>query len=658
MDKNKLTLELLGTYISGFKQGQSLEDTIGQINERCFYPRHDDKDLLGLARLMNPEYVITAQDRAEMAERRALSDQTRYQVFRFIHKRAEIRANTKMDRGLEMLLDFSDDPRAAAHNKRVLYAFAMDGSGHYLHDVMDERTKIMEEFIDKMENEYDMTQYYGLSDQGIAGKLEGIFTAFLMGHEGGDSIISRNYEGEGAKHYQLSEEYLQKLRNFRDHYQGQMTYVVSRLNMIIDPNYEILHYERIVPDADHMPMEVIDDDSNPFVQTMKKNYELSKFAYSIMQFDDTRGITWGDMMQRHLEQHGVDIKDAEVYDSDGKARNFTAMYGLNGAGLLRVCDKSNGKEFLLQSNGVELLSVDPMQAPAILEEKTKDLVKAMDDADPWNIRLFTGSRAYREMKAAMKSVAEMREKMPKNPDETQRKEFHLKLVELQDACEEYLSTKDPLTDTTKESERLRVNAANEANRYAKEMRILLSAHDKLVKERGTQEIQEDVKKDDAPANREEGTKDLENLNKKVFSFYWKRAYESGPVGQLANDIIVGAGNIEALPKNPAGQLAKMVAFDLIMRERLVNGGKQGGDIERAYIARPQQFCKKLEQTQALQNAAGNMDAAGFQKLLDSAVSNKLHSLTNQALGEMMPRNETQIKQETPVVSRQSGMVKG
>ena len=639
MEKNKLTLELLGTYISGFKQGQTLEDTIGQINEQFFYPRHDDKDLLALARLMNPEYVITAQDRAEMAERRALSDQTRDQVFRFIHKRAEIRANTKMSRGLEMLLDFSDDPRAAAHNKRVLYAFAMDGSGNYLHDVMDERTKIMEEFIDKMENEYDMTQYYGLSDQGIAGKLEGIFTAFLMGHEGGDSIISRNYKGEGARHYQLSEEYLQKLRNFRDHHQGQMTYVVSRLNLIIDPNYEILHYERIMPDAAHMPSDVINDDSNPFVQTMKKNYELGKFANTIAQFDDTRGLSWGDMVQRHLEQHGVDIKNAEVYDSDEKARNFTALYGLNGAGLLRVRDKSNGKEFLLQSNGVELLSVDPTEAPDILEKKTKDLVKAMDDADPWNIRLFTGSRAYAQMKAAMKRVAEMREKMPEDPDDTQRKEFNQKLVELQEACEEYLQTKDPLTDTTKESERLRVNAANEANRYAKEMRILLSAHEKLVEERGP--------------------KDLDNLNKKVFGFYFERAYEeSGPVGMLANDIMVGVGDIKVLPENPVGQLAKMVAFDLIMRERLINGGKKGGDIERAYNAQPHQFCKKLEQTQALQNAAGNMDAAGFQKLLGWAVSNKLHSLTNQALGEMMPRNEPQVKQETPVATKQSGMVKG
>lgn len=655
MDKNKLTLELLGTYISGFKQGQTLEDTIGQINEQFFYPRHDDKDLLALARLMNPDYVITAQDRAEMAERRALSDQTRDQVFRLIHKRAEIMANTKMGRGLEMLLDFSDDPAAAKHNERVLYAFAMDGSGNYLHDVMDERTRIMEEFIDKMENEYDMTQYYGLSDKGIAGKLEGIFIAYLMGHEGGDSIIDRNYKGTGTQHYQLSEEYLQKLRNFRDHHQGQMTYVVSRLNMIIDPNYEIFHYERIMPDEAHMPSEVIGDTSNPFVQTMKKNFELDKFAYSIAQFDDTRGLTWGDMVQRHLEQHGVDVENAEVYDSDGKARNFKALYGLNGAGLLRVRDKSNGKEFLLQSNNVELLSVDPMEAPDILEKKTKDLVKAMDDADPWNIRLFTGSRAYAQMKAAMKSVAKMREEMPENPNETQRREFNQKLVELQDACEEYLKTKDPLTDTTKESERLRVNAANEANRYAKEMRILLSAHEKLVKERGTQEIQADAKKDDAPANREESGK---NLEKKVFDFYWKRAEEGGPVGQLANDIIVGAGNIEVLPENPAGQLAKMVAFDLIMRERLINGGRQGGDIERAYNAQPQQFCKKLEQTQALQNAAGNMDAAGFQKLLDSAVSNKLHSLTNRALGEMMPRNEPQIKQEAPVATKQSGMVKG
>ena len=656
MGKNKLILELLCTYTSDFKPGQSLGETIKQINERFFYPRHDDKDLLALARLMNPEYVITAQDRAEMAKRRALSDQTRDQVFRFIHKRAELKANTKMSRGLEMLLDFSDDPRAAAHNKRVLYAFAMDDSGNYLHDVMGERTKIMEEFIDKMENEYDMTQYYGLSDEEIAGKLEGIFTAFLMGHEGGDGIISNNYKGTGTQHYQLSEEYLQKLQNFRDHYQGQMTYVVSRLNLIIDPNYEILHYERIMPDLAHMPSGVINDDSNPFVKTMNKNHELRKFAYTIIQLNDMRGTSWENKVNHHLKQQGVDIKNAEVCNSNGEALKYKEAYALNGAGLLRVRDKLNGKEFYLQSNGMELLKVDPMDAPSIIEKKTKDLMKAMDDADPWNIRLFTGSQAYAKMKAAMKSVAEMRGKLPENPNRDQRIEFNQKLVELQEACEAYLKTKDPLIDTTKESERLRVNAANDAIRYAMEGRMLMNAREKLVQERDTDEIEADAKNQDAPDSQSGHEKDLEKLNLKMYQFYMKNMDEINPVGNLATEIMVGLRDITVLPENPAGQLAKMVTYDLIMRERLTNEGKQVGPIESAYEKQPESFCKQLEATKTLQNLVKGMDAAAFRKFLDSAISNKLSTLTNQALNEMNPQKEDQIDQNAPDISKQEKRV--
>ena len=498
MGKNKLILELLCTYTSDFKPGQSLGETIKQINERFFYPRHDDKDLLALARLMNPEYVITAQDRAEMAKRRALSDQTRDQVFRFIHKRAELKANTKMSRGLEMLLDFSDDPRAAAHNKRVLHAFAMDDSGNYLHNVMEERTKIMEEFIDKMENEYDMTQYYGLSDRELAAKFPAFFPYFLLAQEGGNAILTRNNDSD--KHYNLSEEYVKKLQNFRDFHQSNMSAVVSRFNMIIDPNYEILHYERIEPDANHNPAFVLEDEDNPFIAKMKRqNRELTNLAYTINQFHGARGLSWEVKIYHHLKQHGMDIRNAEVYDSDGQVRNYKELYGLDRTGLLRVRDNSSGKEFLLQSNGVELLSVDPMKAPAILEKKTKDLVKAMDDADPWRIRAFTGSQAYANMKAAMKAVAQMRETLPQNPDPNQRVYFNQELRHLLEKCEAYLKTKNPLSDTTTESERLRINAANDAIRYAKETMVLMSAQEKLLKERGTDEIEADAKADSSPA---------------------------------------------------------------------------------------------------------------------------------------------------------------
>ena len=658
MPKIKLTFEKCLSQSFGFKPGQPEATTIQQVRDQFDNPRFSERTLLSLVRLINPEYVITNRDRAEQAERRELTNQTLMRLYGFLHKKLSVMSSCRLNRGMEMLLDFSGTPEADAHNEKIIKAFNTDIKERYTGGSVTERTKLMEEFIDRMERTFDESKLYSMSDRELSEKFLDLYPMYVMALEGGDQILSKN-NGPGG-HYQLSDSYAKKLTEFRDRYQVQMSALAARFNCIISPNYEILHSDRINPDNEHLPAIVFSDTTKPIVRRMegegvKMDESLSLYSTTLTVLNNNRGDAWVSKMQHHLRTHGVDPKNAVVYDSDGTTRDYTALFGLNGAGLLRVHDKLNGREFLLQSNGLELLNVDPLDAPAIVEKNTKDLVKAMDDADPWRIRAFTGSQAYADMKAAMKAVAQMRETLPDNPNPNQRVPFNKQLAALEKACKAYLKTKDPLTDTTKESERLRINAANDAIRYARETKVLMSAQEKLLKERGTDGIESGMDKEQMQSGSDNV---LENLNRKMYAFYMKHMDEVGPVGQLATDIMTGLSDITELPKNPAGQLAKMVAFDLIMRERVSNDGNPGGSIESAYKKQPDLFCKKLEETASLKNLAGNMDVEGFQKFLDSAISNNIFNLTSQALKDMEPQNEPLSKQDVPVLPEQNTMVMG
>ena len=324
MSKKKLTLESAGSQKVNLNPEQSLETTVKQINKLFFYPRFSNGALLDLVRQLAPDYVITEQDRAEQSERRALSDQARDRLFQFMHKRSAILTGRSLARGLEMLLDYSDDPSAAAHNEKIFHAFATNAKGEYLHDVVEERTRLMEDFINKAEKEDTMSQYYGLSDRELAAKFPEFFHIFVLGQESDGILVSNN---KPQKHYNLSQECVKKLQNLRENHQMNMSYIVSRFNMIIDPNYEILHYERIEPDAKHIPANVLEDADNPVIAKIKsKNPELYNFAFTIKKFLDMRGLSWESKIYHHLKQQGVDIQNAEVYDSDGEARDFKAVY--------------------------------------------------------------------------------------------------------------------------------------------------------------------------------------------------------------------------------------------------------------------------------------------------------------------------------------------
>lgn len=667
MDKKKFTLIDALSVVQEFTPGQSLDKTIELVKKNCPHPRYEEKDLLDMIRQVNPEYAITAKDRAEQKARREVSEKARNELFKFVHNRSEVMKGKVMNRGLELLLDFSGSPEAKTHNERIFNAFAKNDEGKYINPV-DERTKILEEFIDKMEQEYDMSKYYGMSDKDLAEKFVGIYPLFLLGMEGGNSFLSNNKKE--LDHYHLGERYVKKLEEFRDLHQGQMSMLAARFDMIINPNYEIVHYERFVPDAAHEPSMIYNDDERPIVDKMKnEDPSLFRYANTFMVFQANRGISWRDRVGQHIRPLGMDIDRVETYDIDGNLRDCRETFGLDGVTMIRVSDKLSGREILLKSDGVELYPVNTENAPEQVRNNCEDILKDMEEADPWHIRNFTGSKEYGLMKKAMKATVKLMKSMPNEPSPEQREAINNQLKALEDLASKYLETKNPLNENTKESERLRVNAANSALRLVSESKMLLDNQQHVMERKAghhkfQNEIMNQFKRVNNPdAVQTNGAKAqptnnlrLETLNKKMHNFYMKPLKEGDQLLGLSTDICNGFSDLTKLPAKPVEQVAKMVAFDLIMRERVAQKGT-GGPIEQAYLAKPDVFCSILAKTDALQSIAKNMNVAGMQRFLESAVENKVMTLSNKALRDMGSQKNPQIQKDAPVVSKADGFVR-
>ena len=108
------------------------------------------------------------------------------------------------------------------------------------------------------------------------------------------------------------------------------------------------------------------------------------------------------------------------------------------------------------------------------------------------------------------------------------------------------------------------------------------------------------------------------------------------------------------PKKPAEQVAKMVAFDLIMRER-ADRKAIGGPVEEKYLAKPEAFCAELAKTKSIQKFVTNLDTEGFLNFLDAAVNNKRIDLTNKVLMDAGNKLTLQTRQVPSAISKENGM---
>ena len=126
----------------------------------------------------------------------------------------------------------------------------------------------------------------------------------------------------------------------------------------------------------------------------------------------------------------------------------------------------------------------------------------------------------------------------------------------------------------------------------------------------------------------EGIETVQVRQGKISEFYTGKFDEGDKMLPLGEQITSALKNPLAYQKAPE-MMSKMLAYDLIMRERVSNGNEKGGRIEQQYLADPDQFCKGLEQSKTLQDIAATMvgDEGKFERFVQTAVLGR--TITNE-----------------------------
>ena len=659
-----------------FQPGQGEDTTVQQLQEYYQPVRYDETTILQVVRLVDPTYTITDQDRAQQDARRNLSEQARVNCYRLMHKKFEIDAEGTLERGLNLLMDYTDTPEGKAHNQRVLQAFARGEKNKYIAPI-EERTAIMKEFLDKM-GKIDFSSLYSMTDEQLAEEFPKMFPAFILGVEAGDGLQKMN-----GRVFQLDEEYAGKLKQFHQELGCVMPYLKSRFDAIMNPNYELLHIERIVPvqDGDHIPSTVYADEANPIGALVSSNEDsfdslaMQGITYIIRNTLSYRMLGWQDMVSYFAGTKGMDPKEMELVKADGEALPDT---NLDGISMIKARDSKTGKEYLLQSNGVSLAEFDPTKALATAQKGGDKIVKALEDADPWTLRLFAGSREYANMKKQMKAVSKAVEGLKKPVSEEKYNEVRAMLDDLAQKSQKYLDNKGLMNDDTKDSERARIMAAKRVREYAENTALLLDADRQLELER---QAQRDKNNEEMGKNLDAESRFVRASNpgsvsyspepaptqemqqqrqEKIQQFYTDRYSDNDNLEMLGAQI--AATLTQPNPHEKALQLmSKMLAYDLILMERVANQNAKNGPLEQQYAASPEKFCQGLEKSGILSDIARTMveDAGKFQRFVDTAVGNRtmvndeggavvmnLHQLTEMVIIEAgQHAKEQQVPQE-------------
>lgn len=624
---------------SGFMLGQDEATTVRQLQEYYQPVRYDEATILQIVRLVDPTYTITDQDRAQQEARRNLSEQARVNCYRLMHKKFEIDAAGTLERGLNLLMDYTDTPGAKEHNQRVQKAFARGEKNKYIAPIA-ERTAIVKEFLDKM-GEMDFRSLYSMTDEQLAEEFPKMFPAFLLGVEGGDGLYRMN-----GRVFRLEEEYAGKLKQFHQELGGVIPYLMTRFNAIMNPNYELLHMERVVPapDGNHDPSTVYSDEANPIgalaIRTEETFDSLAMRGITNIIKDNImyRMLGWQDIVSYFARTKGMDPKEMELVKADGTALPDT---NLDGISMIKARDSKTGKEYLLQSNGVSLAEFDPTKAMATAQKGGDKIVKALEDADPWTLRLFAGSREYADMKKQMKAASKAVEGLKKPVSEEKYNEVKAMLDDLAQKSQKYLDNKGIMNDATKDSERARIMAAKRVREYAENTALLLDADRQLDLERQNQRNKNNeemgknldaesrfvrasnpgsVSYSPEPAPTQEMQ---QQRQEKIQQFYTDRYSYGDNLETLGTQIAITLN--QPNPHEKALQLmSRMLAYDLILTERVANNNDKNGPLEQQYAASPEKFCQGLEKSGILSDIARTMveDAGKFQRFVDTAIGNR------------------------------------
>lgn len=657
--KKYLRFEQLLTEVT-FPRGQTEAQTMKQLGKLFATKTGNQKLILDGIRLVKPDYAITAEDEAQRSERRQISKTARDNMFRFVHQTIDLKFDRNqpvgenydpnktvtIPRGINLLYNYNLEDGAEEYNQWIQSLFALDEHNQFINDDINTRTAVMKEFIDRQLGT-DFDKLYHMTDREVAENFIQIYSLYVLLMEGGDAL-----KGWNGKAYNLPADYLDKLFKLKATHQGLIGDLKSRFELIANPDYEIFHHERMYINAggenyntvgsqeapmesDYMdqpdeseeePVERDHVDHPAEFEEAQERYEISKridtgknenaFFDILYTAEFGRYGSGVDKVNQHIRNLGIPEEYLrqidrsapgqltiplllDVTDVEGKTVDD---FDLTSGVLLTFTDPTNQhKHFLKASSGI-IEEIDITRVPDPLKTEPDRLMKMLEAADPWHIRMFTGSKQFNDMKKAMAEVQRLKEELPAEPSSEQQKALHDALDALKASAETYVGYKGDLTRNTKDSERARINAANSILEFVKDGKALLTAY----------------AEGRALAKNEENEKT--ELQEKIRQHYASNDADD-PVAALGREIHDSLrASMEKLPEKPLSVMAKIVAYDLLMRERLADNGGEAGPVEEMYRENAQAFLNNIEQSEALQQAAKGMTVKRFRQFMNDAAS--------------------------------------
>ena len=665
-------------------KGQTERESFDQLATMFPTKPGNQKVILDAIRLVRPDYTITPEDEAQRKERRQISQTARDNMFHFLHFSASLKeesptpeqiANPKsythMARGFDMLFDFNIGPEAEAHNQKIKKLFMMDGTDAYVDSTIEERTEVMKEFIDR-QLQTDFSKLFHLSDRELAENFPKLYPLYVLTMEGGDGFASKN-----GKDYNLPQEYQEKLTALKERNQGAFSDMKARFEAIANPNYEIFHYERMHSKNSAESHTMADQLTEPLAFEYEDRPEelkedLARFkTYDRLAKDETARSVYGAMMNMEVLNGlggAVDKVNEHIRKLNIPEDQFQKPYHefrslvvppllevkraddsaipneeLMNGDLLYFVNPMDQKKHFLKSNGITMEEIDITRLPDPLRTEPDRLMKMLEDANPWRIRTFTSSEEFNEMQKALRDVQVLKETLGPDPSREKKEALNKALDKLQQKAEKYVDYKGgDATRYTKESERARINVGKALAKFAKEGKTLLDAHNQLHDMTWTMELNEAAIKEE---------QDFQ-LDLKLSDHYQALDDPMFKLGNGIYDSISAAG--KELPENPLDLMARMVAYDLVMRERIAKKDGEPHTIENMFIKNPKDFVNGLKESEALKKAAEGMDKDKFHQLVNQATSaNGIQPLTSQVLAEQAQKQARQMANNQPQIQVQS-----
>ena len=425
-------------------------------------------------------YSITEEDQRQREERAALSQRARDIVVNTVVG-MELDPNAKgfdseKQRSFQTFLDYSGAPGAEEKNAQ-------------LHRLFTEGTpqEQKEYFIRNLrESPYahlTLEQANSMSDREVVDSFQKMLPLFFMLGEI-DSMLSRGYLPFTPE----DKEFLLGLKPTQD----AIGLLQSRMNMIANPYYEILHYERFnkvdAVEARSMYTDAVGEsriedsyahyvDNLGLIQTAKRFLIGERFAHS-------------------MEELGLDMETLTVRNAQGESMpkdDITETLQLGGTILLQS-PSGAAYAFQMDPQNDQPKPISPEEprkslargVKAGLGKPLEDLVDQVDDADR---RVWWGSSQFKEMQVALTKLSELAEKLNEQPTPQQLKDLRKQLRALEDTSKAYLERKreEKHLGTGEElvgkndREQDRIDAANAIQTFAREKLSLLNLSDRLVK---------------------------------------------------------------------------------------------------------------------------------------------------------------------------------